>query len=497
MTAALVFLCVWWFGPYVQYRHRLSVAREQAQLGPFGFTVHNWRHAVQLADAAHRSPRAERDLWNVFEDEWGEPVGCVASWALLIILSDEEVEGELLPRFLERYTAEGVDGLAESEQDMVFAYLHDLVDLLADRDAHWADQLAQQALREWSWPSNLAAGLRLFALSENDLEPTLTFGVGGMGIHALALSGDGRRLAVGVRDNVIRIWDVASGSELRSIPWPWDVFSLALSPDGERLLVGGRDVLPIFGICDVSMEGGIQSAEAHVNRIHTVEFSANGRSFLTIGGGTVIVWDSASLAPLQEIRVSSADVSCARFTRDSQAIIAAAMDSTVGVWGVGEASPEHISSVPITPPARDLCLSQDGLCVMLGDLRGVTRWAPGRDSPYPLYPLMSFTPHMGARLAFTSDGLYVLTSDVGPNLLLWDVATGQIIRRLVGAGHLPEQIAVSTDGRFVAVGASAVVQREDQGDSIRVYDLSDIGESAEPRPADVLAEPASAAVVPR
>ena len=58
----------------------------------------------------------------------------------------------------------------------------------------------------------------------------------------LAFSADGKRLAAGGADNVIRIWDVETGRQLQNIEQHADwVLSLAFNADGERLVSGSRD----------------------------------------------------------------------------------------------------------------------------------------------------------------------------------------------------------------------------------------------------------------
>jgi WD40 repeat protein len=55
----------------------------------------------------------------------------------------------------------------------------------------------------------------------------------------VAFSPDGRLLASGSADNTIKLWDVATGSEVRTLTGHTDdVNSVAFSPDG-RLLASG------------------------------------------------------------------------------------------------------------------------------------------------------------------------------------------------------------------------------------------------------------------
>src|SRR6185437_12614244 len=54
-----------------------------------------------------------------------------------------------------------------------------------------------------------------------------------------ALSPNGQLLVTGSEDKTIRLWDMASGKELRRMAQPGAVFGVVYSRDGKMLAVGG------------------------------------------------------------------------------------------------------------------------------------------------------------------------------------------------------------------------------------------------------------------
>ena len=215
---------------------------------------------------------------------------------------------------------------------------------------------------------------------------------------ALAFHPDGRRLASGGTDRLVKTWDLAGGQPLAFRGHGGWVTSLDFSPDGVRVVSGG----------------GLVGQDRSVR-----------------------VWDAATGRQLRSYEGHRAPVVGVRFRPDGRHVVSFGLDATVRVWdattGLDVAPPLDVS-----PPPPAACNSR-GHPTRRPRIR---HRGHGWDGP-PLGPVdrprrRTLSGHTGkvVGLAYDRDGLRLASTSAlggpsrndarpGGELKLWDVATGR------------------------------------------------------------------------
>ena len=116
-------------------------------------------------------------------------------------------------------------------------------------------------------------------------------------VYSLAFHPNGKLLASGAADRAVKIWDVATGQRLYTLSDSTDwVYAVAWSPNGNQLAAGGVD--RSLRVWDANTEGGklVSSVFAHEKPVTRILFSPKGESVFTIGEDRIIKsWNAKTL----------------------------------------------------------------------------------------------------------------------------------------------------------------------------------------------------------
>ena len=160
-------------------------------------------------------------------------------------------------------------------------------------------------------------------------------------VLSVAVSPDGRQVLTGSANSTVRLWDAATGKELRRFEGHTDwVTSVAFSPDGRQVLTGSRD--NTARLWDAATGKELRRFEGHTDAVWPVAFSPDGRQVLTGAGhfvgvapdNTARLWDVTTGHELRRFEGHTDMVSSVAFRPDGRQILTGSQDGTARLWDV-------------------------------------------------------------------------------------------------------------------------------------------------------------------
>jgi len=145
---------------------------------------------------------------------------------------------------------------------------------------------------------------------------------------ALTFSPDSGRIAAGLADGTVRVWDAATGRQTGEVAkLSAAVTWLAFAPDGARLLLGFSDRLASW---DPSQRGAPSPLSIPAGPVGS---SPDGKR-IAIGrpSGETSIWEAGSNRLLAVLKGHSAPVEAVAFSPDASRIATASRDQTIHVW---------------------------------------------------------------------------------------------------------------------------------------------------------------------
>ena len=155
--------------------------------------------------------------------------------------------------------------------------------------------------------------------------------------NALAFRADGRLLATGGRDRIVRLWSVGEDEPPREVGalrgHDGTVWDLAFSPDGKLLVSAAED--RTARVWDLAAHREVKALRGHDSPIWGVAFRPDGRSVATASQDSTIRLWSIERDEVLVLRGCEGPVWRVTFSADGRWLAASGQDRAVRVWEMG------------------------------------------------------------------------------------------------------------------------------------------------------------------
>jgi WD40 repeat protein len=290
-------------------------------------------------------------------------------------------------------------------------------------------------------------------------------------VCSVAFFPDGRRLAAGSWEDPVTVWDVVTGRRLYTLDAPGDLpTNVTVSPEGKVIAAGGGEgALHLWDtdsgkpVRKLGLNGSAQSLTFSPagDRLYAsvIERNPNGAAFVRAH-----LWSVPSGRELAA-PTSLEHVTAAAFSPDGSYLVLASGEQFPLLWDIAAGEGRRLENCCLGGPAL--------LAVMPGgrELVSLNTEGHGRSGSLSFWELATGKPvrrfQVGggsmAQLAVTPDGRTLATlgvpdnPGVGPQVALWDAATGKRLATLPGLDDALS-LAFSPSGKSLATGGARAVR---------------------------------------
>lgn len=288
-------------------------------------------------------------------------------------------------------------------------------------------------------------------------------------IVSLAVDPNGRLLAAGTRSGKILLWRLENRRAMGAPVSAHDgeVWSLVFSPQGTSLASGGGDRrVRLWSLGEESP--GLQAqgdplTGGHVAAVRGLVFSRDGQ-LLASGSddGRVCVWSMEEHPPLgTRLGKVSGGIGRVAFSPDGQLLASGGADGRIRLWDLDQS--KQIDETLPDSSIWSLAFNPNGSIVAAGGAGGKVRlWKFGRQSLFldPRNP-----PSHGIEgLAFNRDGGVLAWADLDWTIRLWNIHDRSPLPSLTGHRAGVWDVAFSPDGKSLASSS--------EDTTVRLWDLS-------------------------
>jgi len=275
-------------------------------------------------------------------------------------------------------------------------------------------------------------------------------------VNSVAFSPDGKTVAMGASDGIVRLWRVSDGSPLHTLEGHTrPVNDIAFIQDGTLLISGSLDrTVSIWRVSDGAL---LRRVVERTDEVLSLAVSPDERLVAVGSYGAAWVWEAKAdlLTLLDSQEYPGSYVNSLAFSPDGTLLALALSDETVWLRRVpggetvlrlgGHAG--KVLSLAFSPDGRYLATGSEDNTLDLWRIDG-----EAGDKLEVERILTLEHPDWVRSLAFSPDGTMLASATLDRRVRLWSVPDGELLDPVMHTWHQVLDVAFSPDGRTLALG---------------------------------------------
>ena len=274
------------------------------------------------------------------------------------------------------------------------------------------------------------------------------------GVRAAVFSPDGNAIISSGRDKTIKIWDlridrVQKTLEPRRLKWS-TVWPVSFSPDGTRLASACGPKNEMIQVWDVATGTELMTLQGHADRAGATFSPDNKRILSCSDDKSIKIWDALTGKELITLRGHANSVG-AVFSPDGKKIVSGSWDKTIKVWDAStgtelltlQGHESEVLSVAVIPDGKRIVSSSRAGLIKVWDAIAGTE-------------LMTLRGHKGVcRAAVSPNGQWIASAGNDGTVRLWDAKSGDELMTLRGYNYVRASVAFTPDSKRIISGGQS------------------------------------------
>ena len=275
-------------------------------------------------------------------------------------------------------------------------------------------------------------------------------------INHLVISPDGQTLVSASADKTIKLWNTATGQEIRTLKGHSSFVNyLVISPDGQTLVSASAD--KTIKLWNMATGQEIRTLKGHSNYVNYLAISRDGQILVSSSADkTIKIWNMATAQEIRTLRGYPTYIDYFVISSDWQTIATGSANKIIKVWNLATGKETH-TLTGHSNKINYLATSPDGETLASASAdRTIKIW--NFNTGKEISTLIGHTSFVNY-IAISPDGQILVSASADKTIKVWDLATGKEIHTLTGHTSFVESLVISSDGEtLVSAGADKTIR---------------------------------------